>query len=94
MACVRAFYIRWTPHPVIVTIGDNRDYIRVLLYSYYATITGWGGPPKFYNCQQGNPDMFFASASWQGLDRSSGIGKFGKQLIRRKKKVVCPKLGI
>ena len=35
-------YIRWTPHPVIVTIGDNRDYIRVLLYSYYTTITGWG----------------------------------------------------
>ena len=35
-------YIRWTPHPVIVTIGDNRDNIRVLLYSYYTTITGWG----------------------------------------------------
>ena len=30
------------PHPVIVTIRDNRDYIRVLLYSYYTTITGWG----------------------------------------------------
>ena len=25
-----------------MTIGDNRDYIRVLLYSYYTTITGWG----------------------------------------------------
>ena len=35
-------YVRWTPHPVIVTIMDNRDYIRVLLYSYYTTITGWG----------------------------------------------------
>ena len=35
-------YVRCTPHPVIVTIGDNRDYIRVLLYSYYTTITGWG----------------------------------------------------
>ena len=32
--------VRWTPHPVIVTIGDNRDYIRVLLYN--TTITGWG----------------------------------------------------
>ena len=30
------------PHPVIVTIMDNEDYIRVLLYSYYTTITGWG----------------------------------------------------
>ena len=34
--------LRWTPHPVTVTIGDYRDYIRVLLYSYYTTITGWG----------------------------------------------------
>ena len=30
------------PHPVIVTIRDDRDYIRVLLYSCYTTITGWG----------------------------------------------------
>ena len=30
------------PHAVIVTIRDNRDCIRVLLYSYYTTITGWG----------------------------------------------------
>ena len=36
-------WVRWTPHPVIVTIRDNRDYIRVLLYSCYSTITGWGG---------------------------------------------------
>ena len=34
--------LRWTPHPVIVTIRDNKDYIKVLLYSYYTTITGWG----------------------------------------------------
>ena len=34
--------IRWTPHPVMVTTRDNRDYIRVLLYSYHTTITGWG----------------------------------------------------
>ena len=34
------------PHPVIVTIRDNKDYIRVLLYSSYTTITGGGGPPK------------------------------------------------
>ena len=32
--------LRWTPHPVIATIRDNRDYIRVLSYSYYTT--GWG----------------------------------------------------
>ena len=35
-------YLRWTLHLVIVTIRDNKDYIRVLLYSYYTTITGWG----------------------------------------------------
>ena len=34
--------IRWTPHPVLVTSMDNKDYIRVLSYSYYTTITGWG----------------------------------------------------
>ena len=27
---------------MIVTTGDNRDYFRVLLYSYYTTITRWG----------------------------------------------------
>ena len=32
-----------------MTIGDNREHIRVLLYSYYTTITGWGGPPKLYS---------------------------------------------
>ena len=30
------------PHPVIVTIMDNTDDIRVLLYSYYTPIAGWG----------------------------------------------------
>ena len=34
------------PHPVTVSIRDKRDYIRVRLYSYDTTITGWGGPPK------------------------------------------------
>ena len=35
--------ISWVnPQPVVVTIRDNKDYIRVLLYSYYSTITGWG----------------------------------------------------
>ena len=27
-----------------MTVRDNRDYIWVLLYSYYTTITGWGVP--------------------------------------------------
>ena len=25
-----------------MTVRDNRDFIRVLLYSYHTTITGWG----------------------------------------------------
>ena len=29
------------PHPVIVTKKDNRDYIKVLFYSYYTTVTRW-----------------------------------------------------
>ena len=30
-------YVRMTPHPVVVTIRDHKDYIRVLflLYHYY-----------------------------------------------------------
>ena len=27
---------------MIVTIRDNKEYIRVPLYSYYTTIKGWG----------------------------------------------------
>ena len=42
MAILLGVYFRWTPHRVIVTIRDKKDYIRVLLYSYYTTITGWG----------------------------------------------------
>ena len=30
------------PQPVIVAIVNNKDYIRVLFYSYDTTITGWG----------------------------------------------------
>ena len=30
------------PHPVIVAIRDSEDYTKVVLYSHYTTITGWG----------------------------------------------------
>ena len=30
------------PRPIIGAIRDNKDYIRVLLYSYYTTITERG----------------------------------------------------
>ena len=36
------FGIGWTPHPVILTKRDSRDYTRDLLYSYYSTIIVWG----------------------------------------------------
>ena len=26
---------------VIIEMRDDKDYVRVLLYSYYTTITGW-----------------------------------------------------
>ena len=29
-----------------MTIPQNKYYIRVLFYSLYTTITGWGGPPE------------------------------------------------
>ena len=33
---------RSPPHPVIVTVRDDKDYVRVLFYSYSTTITGGG----------------------------------------------------
>ena len=33
------------PHPVIVTIRDNGDYIGSAYIPIYTTITGWGGSP-------------------------------------------------
>ena len=30
------------PHPLVRTIRDNKDSLRVLSYSYYTAITGWG----------------------------------------------------
>ena len=35
-------WVKRTPYPVIVTVGETSDYIRVLLYSYYRVI----GPPE------------------------------------------------
>ena len=34
-------------HPVIVAIRDSSDHIRVIFYSYYTTITGWGALIKY-----------------------------------------------
>ena len=42
------------PPPVIVTIRDDKDYVRVLLSCYYATITG-GGSPKPKTLDPENP---------------------------------------
>ena len=42
-------FFRWTPHPVIVTIRQNGDHIRVLLYlilSYHCYRVG--GPPSLF----------------------------------------------
>ena len=38
----RSVRLKEDPHPVIVTIRDTSNYIRVLLYSPYITITRWG----------------------------------------------------
>ena len=44
------FRLGGSPHPVIVTTKDNKDYIRLRLYSYYTTITGWGVLLRFRVC--------------------------------------------
>ena len=38
----KGIYFRWTPHPVIVTIGDNGDYIRVLYIPIVPLLQGGG----------------------------------------------------
>ena len=38
-------YLKRTPHPFIVTRMGDKDYFKVLLYSYYTTIKEWGSPP-------------------------------------------------
>ena len=37
---------RWIPHPVIVTLRDNKDYMKVLLYFLLYHYYRAGGPPK------------------------------------------------
>ena len=56
------------PHPVIVTIGDNRDYIRVLLYSYYTT--GWGVLLRYRVRMDGEGVVFWG----QGSAKDQGLG--------------------
>ena len=85
-------YIRWTPHPVIVTIRDIKDYIRVLLFSYYTTVTGWGvllrnttgilGPQTrlFYY----NPHVKASAGFMLGLQRSRrGLRGPSAQIMRK-----------
>ena len=59
--------VRWTPHPVLVTTRDISNYFRVLLYSYYTPITGWGVHPSLlfppYSCESS-----YASANRAPLD--------------------------
>ena len=38
-------YLRWTPHPVIVAIRDNRDYIKLYYIPTISLLQG-GGPPN------------------------------------------------
>ena len=34
--------LRWIPQALSVSARANKDYVRVLSYSYYSTIAGWG----------------------------------------------------
>ena len=38
---VYLMYIRWTPHSVVVTTKDSKDYVRVLLDFYTSTKGCW-----------------------------------------------------
>ena len=52
-----------------MAIRDKKVYLRVLLFSYYVTITEWGGPPKglWHNGKEPSPrpQLPFAYCSGQ-----------------------------
>ena len=44
----------------VMTMADTGDQLRVLLYSYHATITGWGGgTPNIYTHQHSLRNRLF-----------------------------------
>ena len=47
--------LRWTPHPVIVAIRDNKDCTEVLLYSFYHYYRV-GDPPNVEHSRGGTMD--------------------------------------
>ena len=50
-----------TPHPVIVTIRDNRDHSRILVYPYPTHYYRVGGPHLFYwDLRNGSPKAWSA----------------------------------
>ena len=51
--------LRCTPYPVIATLRDDREYIRVLLCSSFTTIAGWGILLKVLFCLQRTEDRIF-----------------------------------
>ena len=72
------------PPPVIVTIRDSRDYIRVLLYSYYTTITG-GGPPKVLQKSWGGSAPWGVGRTLRRTGPVAGLlsaGNFGRTLTQ------------
>ena len=56
------------PPPVIVTIRENKDYTRVLLYSYYTTITERGGGSPKIEITRGASGCLITKQSEPGWD--------------------------
>ena len=65
----KPLYLRWIPELVIVTLRDNKDYIRVLLYSCSITLQGGGGPP---NLDIGSASCRTLQQKLASLTRSTG----------------------
>ena len=60
---------------LIVATGENRDYVRVLLFSYYTTITGWG---VLLRNQYLRSRYFSACAAHAPTHLSPGAGHYAK----------------
>ena len=51
------------PHPVVATIRDKHDHVKVLLHSYHTTTEEWGGPPMYGSVLYREPTVSMSPAS-------------------------------
>ena len=78
---------RWTPHPAIVTLRDNKGFMRLLLYLKYTTFTGWRVLLTYIaRLRFGRPFLFPISgnlriAGWRGCKQHHSSTHLGLEMV-------------